>query len=321
MPQAAVTVVEGPQGASKARSLMHVFIVGGTGVLGRSLIPLLIAQGHAVRLLARHPDTARTIFGDAVEVAPGDLLASDAASLVAALAGCDAAAHIATAIPRDFSAPGAWEVNTRLRTEGTRRLLDASLAAGVRHYAQESVVLAYPNGGDRWLDEATPLDDSPARADICAPVIAMEAMVRAAPTDRMAWCILRAGRFVGPGTFQGSLIANLRAGKVTVPGDGSNWISPIHVADMATAVALSLASAPGGATFNVVAEPIREGDYDDRLAALLGVAPPPRDPARLLPPSYRCASDAARRQLGWTPTHSIWPAGLGPMIRDPSQRR
>ncbi len=128
---------------------MHVFIVGGTGVLGRSLIPLLIAQGHAVRLLARHPDTARTIFGDAVEVAPGDLLASDAASLVAALAGCDAAAHIATAIPRDFSAPGAWEVNTRLRTEGTRRLLDASLAAGVRHYAQESVVLAYPDGGDR----------------------------------------------------------------------------------------------------------------------------------------------------------------------------
>jgi len=136
--------------------------------------------------------------------------------------------------------------------------------------------------------------------------------VRAAPTDRMAWCILRAGRFVGPGTFQGSLIANLRAGKVTVPGDGSNWISPIP---------LSLTSAPGGATFNVVAEPIREGDYDDRLAALLGVAPPPRDPARPLPPSYRCARDAARRQLGWTPTHSIWPAGLGPMIRDPSQRR
>lgn len=63
--------------------------------------------------------------------------------------------------PGDFSALDAWEVNTRLRTEGTRRLLDASLAAGVRHCVLERVALAYPDGGDRWLDESTPLDDSP----------------------------------------------------------------------------------------------------------------------------------------------------------------
>lgn len=287
---------------------MRIFIVGGTGVLGRALIPLLLARGDAVRLLARGPKAARTIFGDAVEIVPGDLLATDAETLAGQLAGCDATVHIATAIPRDFSAPAAWDLNTQLRTEGTRRLLDASLAAGVLCYLQESIVMAYPDGGDRWLDESTPLDDSPGRTAICAPVIAMEAMVRAVPTDRMAWCILRGGRFVGPGTFQESLIADLRAANVTIPGDGNNWISPVHVADMAAAFALSLVAAPGGTTFNITGEPIREGDYNDRLAALLGVAAPPRDPARAMPPSYRCTNGAARRRLSWFPAHSIWPA-------------
>jgi len=87
--------------------------------------------------------------------------ASDAEAFIASLAGCGAVVHIATEVPRDFSALDAWEVNTRLRTEGTRRLLDASLAAGVRHCVLERVALAYPDGGDRWLDESTPLDDSP----------------------------------------------------------------------------------------------------------------------------------------------------------------
>src|SRR5947209_11513040 len=94
------------------------------------------------------------------------------------------------------------DATTRLRTEGTRRLLDAALAAGAGRYLQQSIVMAYPDGGDRWLDEGTPLDDSPARAAVCAPVAAMEGMLRDTDPERLGWCILRGGIFVGPGTGQ-----------------------------------------------------------------------------------------------------------------------
>ena len=63
----------------------------------------------------------------------------------------------------------------------------------------------------------------------------------------------------------------------------------------------------GDLVLNVANEPVRNGDYLDRLAAMLGLPPPPRDPAAELPRSYRCTSAAARDILGWRPATGIWP--------------
>ncbi|MBF6613335.1 MAG: NAD(P)H-binding protein [Chloroflexi bacterium] len=285
---------------------MKVFIAGATGVLGRSLVPLLLQQGHTVRALVRSPERVPVAVG--VELSQGDLLAEETKErLPALMSGCQAVLHIATAIPRDFGAPGAWDANTRLRIEGTRSLLDASLVAGVERYVQQSITLAYEDGGDRWLDESTPFDTSPARARTSGPVIEMERMVRAVPLDRLAWCILRGGSFVGRGTAQESVIQRLHEGVERVSCDGRNYISPVNVADMAEAIVASLQRAPGGSIFNIVDEPLRQGDYLDRLAALVGAPLPPRNLGAACPASLRCSNEAARRVLGWSPNHGIWP--------------
>ncbi len=287
---------------------MKIFIAGATGVLGRALLPLLIQQGSIVRTIARTQEKVHALELAGVEAVQGDLLAQETVrQLPDLMEGCDAVAHIATAIPRDRTAPGAWDVNTRLRTEGTRALLQASLAAGVRRYIQQSIVMAYPDGGDQWLDETTPLDASPDRASVNEPVIAMEDMVWDVAPEQLQWCILRGGNFVGPETMQDDLIEQLRVGRVTVPCDGRNFISLVHVADMATAVMAALESAPAGSVFNIVDEPVRNGEYLDRLAAMLNVPPTPRDPAQPCPRSQRCSNQAARSILGWTPVHGIWP--------------
>lgn len=221
--------------------------------------------------------------------------------------GCDAVLHVATAIPRDMTAPNAWDANTRVRTEGTRLLLESALTHGAAVYVQQSIVMAYEDGGDEWLDESTPLDSGPARAIICGPVVAMESMVRAIPPGRLRWCILRGGSFVGPETFQDDLVAGLRAGRATVPCEGRHFISPIHVADMASAVVAALDRAPSASTFHIVDSPIRYGDCIDRLAELVGVAPPARVPQTPCPPSFRCTNDAARTVLEWAPRTTIWP--------------
>lgn len=286
---------------------MRIFVVGATGVLGRALMPLLLQQGYIVRAIARSPAKARALELAGIEAVQGDLLAPETAGqLQTLIAGCDAAVHIATAIPRDRDAPGAWNATTRLRREGTQRLLKAALDAGVERYIQQSIVIAYQDGGDRWLDEHTPLDTSPARAITCEPVITMEALVHSTPQEQLKWCILRGGTFVGRDTAQEQLVAMLRAGQVVVPCDGSNFYSFVHVADMASAIVAALQHAPAGSTFNITSEPTRYSEYVDHLASLLNLPPPPRDPSQPCPPSFRCSNEAARHILGWTPVHSIY---------------
>ncbi len=119
----------------------------------------------------------------------------------------------ATAIPHDSSAPGVWDANPRVHTEGTRLLLEASLSAGFGTYLQQSITLAYPDRGDQWLDEDTPLDDSPERAEVVIPVRFMSAQVRSVDLARLRWCVLRGGMLVGPGTAQEATVAQLQAGE------------------------------------------------------------------------------------------------------------
>ena len=287
---------------------MRIFIIGSTGVLGRALLPLLQEQGHTVRTLVRSEEKAQALQRTGIEVQQGDLLSQELEPrLLEMLEGCHTVVHIATAIPRNPSAPGAWDTNTRLRVEGTQRLLQAALTVGVKRYIQQSITMAYPDGGDEWIYENTSLDASLQRASINKPVIDMEDMVRNVAHEQLSWCILRGGSFVGPGTAQENLLATIRAGKSTIPCDGTSFLSLVHVADMADAISKALVHAPAGTIYNIVDEPIRSGKYLNRLAEIVGVAQPEQDYSQPCPPSWRCSSQAARTILEWEPTHGIWP--------------
>jgi nucleoside-diphosphate-sugar epimerase len=249
-----------------------ILVAGATGPLGRALVPRLIAGGHRVRTFARDAATEDDLLG--------------------LVRGCDAVVHIATTI-----------------TESATRLLDAALASDVSRYVQQSDVIVYRDGGDAWLDEHAPLDDSARQTATCGPAIELETMIRNVAPQSLAWTILRGGAFVGAGTNERVLIERLRAGDVAVAGDGSNYLSLVNVADMAAAIDVALELAPPGSTFNIVDEPLRYGDYVDALADLIGVARPRRAPALPRPPSRRCTNHAARTVLGWMPRERIWPYG------------
>lgn len=98
---------------------MRLFIAGATGVLGRNLVPLLQARGHSVRALVRTSSQADALAAQGVEPVLGDVLAPTPQALLAgAMCSCDAVLHLATAIPSNPAAPGAWDANTALRTTG-----------------------------------------------------------------------------------------------------------------------------------------------------------------------------------------------------------
>ena len=289
---------------------VRVLVADATGALGRGLLIRLARHRHAVRAIARPPATFSP-FG--VEWVEADLLVDD---LLEVARGCDAVVHVATA-----GAPNGARLDGRRFTAATRRLLDAAIACGVPRFVQQSFVVAYRDGGDRWLDEDARLDDV-SRSAISGPIIEAEAMIREVDSRALAWTLLRGGSFVGAGTRQDALVDRLRRRRVFVAGDGSNYVSPLNRADMAAAVVAALERAPAGSTFNIVDEPLRYSDYVDALADLIGVERPPRTTRSRLPASRRCTNRAARATLGWMPRHSIWPSRAAERDRvraDPSR--
>ena len=293
---------------------MRVAVAGATGVLGRALIPQLLAAGHQVLGLVRDERRAQELFAAnssrGLDFAQVDLLERGLETrLPLIFVGCDAVIQAATAIPPDPSAPGAWDRNTQVRIRGTGRSQRAALQAGVGTFLLQSVVMAYPDGGDEWLDETTHIDSSPARRTITHPVAIMESMMylfQRQPKP-IRWCILKGGLFVGEGTGQGLLLERLRTGQEVVPGDGQNFVSLVNVEDAAAAYVTALERAEPGSVFNICDEPVRYGDYVDRMAEMIRAPRPLRDSSKPCPPSWRCTNHRALRDLRWTPKHSIRP--------------
>ena len=300
---------------------MKVAVAGATGVLGRSLVPKLISAGHHPVLLVRNIDKAQRLFAEfPVEIKECDLLASTSTEnrIAELMSGCEGLIHAATAIPSNMSEPEAWTNNTLLRIRGTGKLQRAALETGVEVMLCESIIMAYPDGGDRWLDESTHIDSSPERKDVCHPIAIMESMMwllRKHPRQ-MRWAILKGGIFVGPGTFQERTIEQIRRGELLVPGDGSHWVSMVHVDDVADAYVAALERAPAQTVLNICAEPMRYGDYVDGLADRLGVARPARDLSQKRPVSHRGSNAAAREMLEWEPKRSIWPEIRQPVSQE-----
>ncbi|MFD0772758.1 NAD-dependent epimerase/dehydratase family protein [Streptomonospora algeriensis] len=282
---------------------MRIFLIGATGVLGRALVPQLLESGHQLAVMA--PDRLDTLPRGVTRV-KADLL-DPALELAELLSGYDAVVNLATSMPRDPAARGAWAENTRIRSQGTSVLTRALREAGIGRFVQMSITMAYADGGDTWLDESAPFDADPGREAVVLPVADLEAAVMELPAREVAWTLLRGARFAGPDTMQDLQRRQLARGALAIPGDGRTFVSMVHVADFADAVVAALLRGPAGRVFNIADEPMRVGDYFTALAKTADCPPPGRDPHAVSEPSHRVDSTAARADLGWKPRRGVLP--------------
>jgi uncharacterized protein YbjT (DUF2867 family) len=116
---------------------MRILVTGGTGHLGRALIPRLIQRGHQLRVLARRPGSASE-----VEWITGDLASGQ--GVAAAVSRVDIVIHAATSSP--IAQRGGFRIGdffrspTNVDVEGTRSLLEQAARNGVSHFVQVSIV-------------------------------------------------------------------------------------------------------------------------------------------------------------------------------------
>jgi len=255
---------------------MRVFVAGATGAVGGRVIPALIREGHTVTALARTREKAATLT--AQQATPVSVSLFDRSALTAAFAGQDAVVNLASAIPpmRRWMSAKAWQRNDRVRIEGSAAVVDAALAAGVDRVVQESVSMLYRDQGARWVDEDAPIDRYPmARGNLAA-----EANAHRFSEAGGTGVVVRFGWFYGPGAAHSEqLFALARRHLGLVLGPPDSYVSSIHMADAAAAVAAAL-RVPAG-TFNVVDdEPLTKREYAQALAHAAGTKMWLRGPGR-----------------------------------------
>lgn len=281
-------------------------ILGANGVYARHLLPRLAAAGIETRAIVRRPEAAAVARACGAEIAQADIF--DGASLRAALKGCDTCLNLATALPGP-SGRGDFDANDRLRREGVPVLLEACAAEGVSRLMQQSIAMIC-TGGDAWMDgteSPSPTGDGvPAKA--LRATLEMEAAVKDAPLD---WLILRGGLFHGPGTGATDAWHDLAAaGKLRMPGEGEDYVSYVHIADMAAATVAALTRWPSHETIAVTdGHPMRWREIFAYVATLVdGPAPGPSHRPGFA--SFRVSNARAREMLGWAPLYPDIRAGI-----------
>jgi nucleoside-diphosphate-sugar epimerase len=309
---------------------MRVFVAGGTGVIGRQLVPQLVARGHqvtattttAARLgLLRELGAEGVLMdgldaasvGEAVAAARPDAIVNEMTALSAAHAGRP-----------NLRQPDRFFAGTnRLRSEGTDHLLAAAQAVGVGNVVAQSAAISYGAGGARRLmTEDDPLEATGAKmASGTQATGHLEDVVAKA-----GGAVLRYGALYGPGATDDQ-VKLVRRRMFPLVGGGTGYFSWVHTHDAASATVLAVEQQAAG-VFNIVDdEPAPAGEWLPYLAACAGARAPLRIPAwlaRLLAGQMavdmmtegRGFSNAkAKRELGWELRYPSWRQGFGEEFR------
>ena len=214
---------------------MNVLVTGATGYVGNYVVTALLAAGHAVTAVSRNGAKSSTASGKDLGTIPGvKYVAADiggGTGLPEAMTGCDAVINLVGII-----AQRAEQTFQRVHVDGTRHLIDAAQALGIKRFVQMSALGAAAGAASRY--SATKFE--------------AEELLRKSDLE---WTIFRPSLIFGIGDdFFGRVLKNLVATPI-VPqiGDGLFPFRPVWVGDVAQCFAQSLTNAATiGQTYDLV---------------------------------------------------------------------
>lgn len=303
---------------------MKVFVAGATGAIGQRLIPQLVARGHEVTATTR--SSAKFGVLRALGAAPIALDGLDAAAVgeAVALAQPDVIVHQMSALSggSNLKKFDAWfRTTNELRTEGTKHLLAAAEAAGVRKFVAQSYT-GWTNArtGGPIKTETDALEPDPARwqRETLEAIRFVETVVPAAPLEGI---VLRYGNFYGPGSSE-EMVDIIRKRAMPMIGDGAGIWTWIHLDDAAAATVAAIEHGRAG-IYNIVDDdPAPVSEWLPHLADCIGARRPLRVPkwigrlaagetiVRWMTEARGASNAKARRELGWQPAWSSWRTGF-----------
>ena len=229
--------------------MMNCLVVGGGGFLGSHLVDLLLAQGHAVRILEvlpRSPLDTR----ERVAWIQGDFLAPTVA--LEATQGCDVVFHLAsTTVPKSANDDPVFDISSNIA--GSVNLLQSAVANKVRR-----VVYISSGGTVYGIPASVPIAESHPTQPVAAYGIGKLAVEKYLHMFHhihgLQYCVLRLSNPFGPrqrpdkaqGVVTAFLQAVLNGDELPIWGDGSVVRDYMYVTDAAEAMAAAGASSHCG---------------------------------------------------------------------------
>lgn len=248
---------------------MKVFITGATGVLGKRVAKSLINKNISVVALSRSSQNVGLLKSLGAETKQADLF--NANEIVEATKGCDAILHLATHIPKKtMPRLKDWELNDRIRIDGTKNLVEAALKNKIEIFICEGITAIYGHQNGNFVAAETPIPKQ--QIKMVESAVEMEKIIleKLAPN----YLILRFGNFYAADAFHTKdLIANISKGKMPMLGKGDFYANFIHLDDAADSVVFGLENFQKlkGSALNISDfNPILFSDFLNKLSAITG---------------------------------------------------
>ncbi|UOZ02800.1 SDR family oxidoreductase [Amycolatopsis sp. WQ 127309] len=281
---------------------MHVFVTGGTGLVGSAVVAELLGHGHTVSVLARSDASALVVEKAGAEAVRGSI--ADLDVLRAGAERADGVIHLA--FSNDFSSAEAVAQSVAEESAAIAALGEA-LVGTDRPFV---TVSGTPWVSGRLSTEADPAPtDGPVGGRGRAVTAALELASRGVRSSAVR--LPRTVHNEGDGGFAGLLTRIARQTGVSgYPGDGAQRWPAVHALDAAVLFRLALEQAPAGTAWHAVAD---EGDAVRDIAAIIGrrlglpVESVAEETFGPLGPIFAAdqpsSSVHTREALGWEPKH------------------
>jgi nucleoside-diphosphate-sugar epimerase len=274
------------------------FVTGGSGFIGGRLIERLVGDGVQVRALARSDSSASAVQACGAEAIRGDL--ADVDAIIAGARDCDTAYHL-DANPCNR---GRWDDFVRDNVTGTKNVLAATRAAGVRRFVHCGTVAAVRAGEPlRSVDETAPL-----RPDSKAPYVATKAMaelaVRDANDNGFTTVVVRPWYVWGAGEnkFLPAIVEGARSGRFVWIGGGEQLMDVVHVDNLIEGLLLAALKGRGGEAYFVTdGEPVVFREFVTALLHTQGFEAPNRSIPTWVAGALAVARETLRRPLPGLP--------------------
>lgn len=281
-----------------------IFLTGGTGFLGRHLVPALCRAGFRMRVLTRHPEQHPWLKRyPLVEVVAGDLVNRNA--LRQAVQGCESVIHAGGM----FRFWGDERVFAETNARGTEHILDAAISAGVSRFVHVSTVAVVGHPDPRGIvDETHPAQ--PADAYQRSKWQAEQAVLRAYHDHGLPVVVLRPGAYYGPlgrYAFNRLFFKDPMRGIIMQVDGGRYIIFPAYIGDVVQGVMLGMDKGRAGEVYNICGDWISHHEAFDIVCREAGLKWP-----RLPIPGWMGISAARVLEVLSTVTRAepFWPLNL-----------
>jgi dihydroflavonol-4-reductase len=255
------------------KPIRSAVVTGATGHVGNALVRALLGRGIPVTALTQPGSDLTPLLGLAVEKAIGDV--TDGASLTEAFQGADVVFHLAGLVS---ITAGREAVLAKVNVEGTRNVVDACRAAGVRRLVYMSSVHALTEPPPKGvLDETRGFDPATAFGPYGKSKAAASKLVQDAARGGSldAVLVLPTG-CLGPYDYRLSEVGQLvsMAGRGTIPiviDGGYDWVD---VRDVALGTLAAAERAPTGEAYLLSSAYLPATALCEAVAKVSGARPP-----------------------------------------------